>query len=54
VGAVKIEDGFPSVDPAKCIGCGACEHVCPVRPEPAVFVEGFERQSETTGKATGR
>ena len=54
VGAVKIENGFPSVDPAKCIGCGACEHVCPARPEPAIFVEGYERQSETTGKATVR
>ena len=35
---------FPVVDKAACIGCGACEHVCPARPLPAIFVKGFERQ----------
>ena len=28
----------PRVDPARCIGCGACEHVCPVQDRPAVYV----------------
>lgn len=41
VNAIKIVDGYPEVDAAVCIGCGACEHVCPSRPEPAVRVEGF-------------
>ena len=44
VGAIHIVGGFPVVDKAKCIGCGACEHVCPARPMPAIFVKGFERQ----------
>ncbi|MBR7180572.1 MAG: DUF1893 domain-containing protein [Kiritimatiellae bacterium] len=44
VGAITIVEGFPVVDRQKCIGCGACEHVCPARPEPAIFVKGFERQ----------
>ena len=44
VGAIHIVKGFPVVDKAACIGCGACEHVCPARPMPAIFVKGFERQ----------
>lgn len=28
----------PHLDPSQCIGCGACEHVCPVRDEAAVRV----------------
>lgn len=44
VGAIHIVEGFPVVDRDACIGCGACEHVCPARPMPAVFVKGFERQ----------
>ena len=44
VGAIHIVEGFPVVDKAVCIGCGACEHVCPARPMPAIFVKGFEQQ----------
>ena len=44
VKAIAIVAGFPVVDKAACIGCGACEHVCPARPLPAIFVKGFERQ----------
>ncbi len=44
VKAIKIISGFPVVSHALCIGCGACEHVCPVRPESAIVVEGFARQ----------
>lgn len=44
VGAIHIVEDFPVVDKAVCIGCGACEHVCPARPMPAIFVKGFERQ----------
>ena len=25
-----------------CIGCGACEYVCPARPFSAIYVEGHE------------
>ena len=32
----------PAVDAAKCIGCGACEYVCPARPLGAIYVEGHE------------
>lgn len=32
----------PSVNTAKCIGCGACEDLCPARPFPAIYVEGHE------------
>ena len=44
VQAIHLVKGFPVVDRQKCIGCGACEHVCPARPMPAIYVKGFERQ----------
>ena len=44
VGAIHIVEGFPVVDKGACIGCGACEHVCPARPMPAIFVKGFDSQ----------
>ena len=44
VKAIAIVEGVPVIDKAKCIGCGACEHVCPVRPLPAIFVKGFDQQ----------
>jgi polyferredoxin len=28
----------PYIDPAHCVGCGACEFACPVRDRPAVYV----------------
>ena len=28
----------PHVDPSLCIGCGACEKVCPVQDQPAVYI----------------
>jgi ferredoxin len=31
----------PVVDIEKCIGCGACEHLCPARPLAAIHVEGY-------------
>lgn len=33
---------IPTVNEEKCIGCGACEYVCPVRPLSAIHVEGYE------------
>ena len=40
VRAVHLVKGFPVVDRDACIGCGACEHACPARPEPAIRVMG--------------
>lgn len=31
---------MPVVNEAKCIGCGACEYLCPVRPLSAIYIEG--------------
>lgn len=33
---------IPIVDEMKCIGCGACENLCPARPFSAIYVEGNE------------
>lgn len=33
----------PAVNTEKCIGCGACEHLCPSRPYSAIYVEGHEQ-----------
>ena len=35
---------IPVVNEARCIGCGACENLCPARPFSAIYVEGHERQ----------
>jgi polyferredoxin len=38
----------PYVDPNLCIGCGACEKVCPVQDDPAVYVTNIgETRSKT-------
>lgn len=34
---------MPAVNENKCIGCGACEYVCPVRPLSAIHVEGLSK-----------
>ncbi len=34
---------IPLVDEGRCIGCGACENLCPSRPFSAIYVEGHER-----------
>lgn len=35
---------IPVIDDEKCIGCGACENLCPSRPFSAIYVEGIEVQ----------
>ncbi len=51
VGAIKMvkknpEDEkslrIPSVNEEKCIGCGACENLCPSRPISAITVNGYK------------
>lgn len=37
---------MPAVDETRCIGCGACENLCPARPFSAIYVEGVENQVE--------
>ena len=52
VGAIKMvpkdpEDPnsirIPSINTERCIGCGACENLCPARPFSAIYVEGNDR-----------
>lgn len=35
----------PSVDPKYCIGCGVCQHACPVRPVRAIRIDGSQVQA---------
>lgn len=49
-GAIQMVTSFkggdapkiPIVDTERCIGCGACENLCPARPFSAIYVEGHE------------
>ena len=45
VPSVKGKDDSPKipvVNAERCIGCGACENLCPSRPFSAIYVEGHE------------
>ena len=44
VSALELVNGLVAVNRGRCIGCGACEHVCAARPKPAIHVEGFDEQ----------
>ncbi len=37
-----LSPSVPAINESACIGCGACEYVCPVRPLSAIHVEGHE------------
>ncbi len=37
-----LSPSVPAVNEEACIGCGACEYLCPVRPLSAIYVEGHE------------
>jgi len=32
---------IPEVRPELCVGCGACEHICPVTPYKAIYIDGL-------------
>ena len=34
---------IPTIDKELCIGCGACEYLCPARPFSAIYIEGNVR-----------
>ena len=34
---------IPVVNTERCIGCGACENLCPARPFSAIYVEGHQK-----------
>lgn len=35
---------IPVINTERCIGCGACENLCPARPFSAIYIEGHEVQ----------
>ena len=35
---------IPVIDVERCIGCGACENLCPARPLSGIVVEGIDTQ----------
>ncbi len=38
----------PYLNPAQCVGCGACEYACPIHDNPAVYVISIgETRSKT-------
>ena len=47
---VPLEDDeekwVPAVNEEMCIGCGACENLCPARPFSAIYVEGHDVHRE--------
>lgn len=34
---------IPAINTERCIGCGACENLCPARPFSAIYVEGHSK-----------
>ncbi|MDR3234764.1 MAG: 4Fe-4S dicluster domain-containing protein [Planctomycetaceae bacterium] len=53
-GAVKMQPygdpqkslTIPVIDPDLCVGCGACEHICPVKPFRAIYVDGLKQHGQ--------
>jgi len=40
----------PRVDPARCVGCGACEYACPLQDRPAVYITSIGETRSTTNQ----
>ncbi|MDD4971632.1 MAG: 4Fe-4S binding protein [Paludibacter sp.] len=45
---------IPEVTKDLCIGCGACESICPVRPYQAIYVEGSTKQDRAKKPAEAK
>lgn len=37
---------IPEIDDELCVGCGGCEHICPVRPYRAIYVDGLKTHEQ--------
>ena len=48
VGALTMEPykdtAIPKVNEKLCIGCGACQQICPIRPKRAITIKGVSQQ----------
>lgn len=44
----------PVTNPDICVGCGACEKVCPVKPQKAIVVDGLEIQARLARDPHGK
>ena len=42
----ELSSYVPAINESRCIGCGACENLCPARPFSAIYVEGHEVHRE--------
>ena len=53
---IDYKDGLtiPEVTDDLCIGCGACESICPVRPYQAIYVEGSTNQGKAKKPAEAK
>jgi len=40
----------PRVDPARCVGCGACEYACPLQDRPAIYITSIGETRSTTNQ----
>ncbi|MCF0196821.1 MAG: 4Fe-4S binding protein [Bacteroidaceae bacterium] len=42
----RLVPRIPVINEEKCVGCGACENLCPTRPFSAIYVEGHDVHRE--------
>ena len=49
-GAIRVDDGKPTVQSDLCTGCGVCQHVCPA-PRNAILLTPSPRDSAESGWA---